>query len=115
VALREPGFAAKPDVLLGFQLRHPQEMAEHLQPMALRQQGQIGDVFRNECRSLVGPAIAARFIGAPRPIFASGCADPLVGFFRGQKLHPTLCFQKKYTPFRVQLWDAFYNFFDTIP
>jgi hypothetical protein len=114
-ALREPGLAAKPDVLLGFQLLHPQEMAEHLQPMALRQQGQIGDVFRNESRGLVRPAIAARFIGARRPIFAGGCAAPPVAFFLGQKLHPTLCFQEKYTLFRVQLWDAFYNFFDTIP
>ena len=31
----EPGLAAKPDVFLSFQLRHPQEMTEHLKPMPL--------------------------------------------------------------------------------
>jgi len=84
-ALRESGLAAKPDVFLGFQLRHPQEMAEHLQPMALRQPGQLGNGFRDECRGLVRPTIAARFIGARKPIFASGCAAPPVAFFLGQK------------------------------
>jgi hypothetical protein len=77
-------------MFLGFQLRHPQEMAEHLKPMALRQPGQIGRGFRNECRGLIRPAIAARLIGSGRPIFASGCARPPVAFFLGQKLHPTL-------------------------
>jgi hypothetical protein len=63
-------------VFLGFQLRHPQEMAEHLQPMALRQPGQVG---------FVRSTIAARLIGARLPIFASGCAAPPVAFFLGQK------------------------------
>jgi hypothetical protein len=72
-------------VLLGFQLRHPQEVAEHLKPMPLRQQGQVGGGFRNECRGLVRSAIAARFIGARLPIFASGCAAPPVAFLLGQK------------------------------
>jgi len=88
-ALREPGFAAQPDVFVGFQLRHPQETAEHLKPMALRQPGQIGGGFRDKSGGLIGPAIFARLIGARRPIFASGCARPPVGFFLGQKLHPT--------------------------
>jgi hypothetical protein len=79
-------------VFLGFQLRHPQEMAEHLQPMPLRQQGQVGGGLRNEGRGLVRSTIAARLIGARLPIFASGCAAPPVAFFLGQKLHPTLCF-----------------------
>jgi hypothetical protein len=84
-------------VFLGFQLRHPQEMAEHLKPMALRQPGQIGHGFRNECRGLIRPTIAARLIGSGRPIFASGCARPPVAFFLGQKLHPTLrLFRKIY-------------------
>ena len=84
-------------MFLGFQLRHPQEMAEHLKPMALRQPGQIGRGFRNECRGLIRPAIAARLIGSGRPIFASGCARPPVAFFLGQKLHPTLrLFRKIY-------------------
>jgi hypothetical protein len=72
-------------MFFGFQLRHPQEMAQHLKPMALRQPGQIGDVFRDECRGLVRSAIAARFIRARRPVFASGCAAPPVGFLLGQK------------------------------
>ena len=37
-------------------------MAEHLEPMALRQLGQIGDGFRNEGRGLVRPALPARLI-----------------------------------------------------
>jgi hypothetical protein len=82
-------------VFLGFQLRHPQEMAEHLKPMALRQPGQIGHGFRNECRGLIRPAIAARLIGSGRPIFASGRARPPVAFFLGQKLHPTLRLLRK--------------------
>jgi hypothetical protein len=47
---RKPGFAAQPDVFVGFQLRHPQQTAEHLEPMALRQPGQIGDGFRDKSR-----------------------------------------------------------------
>jgi hypothetical protein len=101
-------------VFLGFQLRHPQQMAEHLKPMALGQPGQIGNVFRDECRGLVRSAIAAWFIGARMPIFANGCARPLVAFFLGQKLHPISCLQQNLLFLRVQLWDAFYNFFDTI-
>jgi hypothetical protein len=79
-------------VFLGFQLRHPQEMAEHRQPMPLRQPGQVGGGLRNKGRGLVRSTIAARLIGARLPIFASGCAAPPVAFFLGQKLHPTLCF-----------------------
>jgi hypothetical protein len=75
-----------------FQLRHPQEMAEHLEPMPLRQPGQIGGGFRDEGRGLVRPTIAARLIGPRRLVFASGCAAPPVAFFLGQKLHPTLRF-----------------------
>jgi hypothetical protein len=40
-------------VFLGFQLRHPQEMAEHVEPMPLRQPGQFRGGFGNECRGLV--------------------------------------------------------------
>jgi hypothetical protein len=111
-ASRKPGFAAQPDVFVGFQLRHPQQTAEHLEPMALRQPGQIGDGFRDKPRGLIGPAIAARLIGAPGPIFASGYARPPVAFFLGQKQYPTWCLLEKYTPFRLQLWGAFCNFFD---
>jgi hypothetical protein len=102
-------------VFLGFQLRHPQEMAEHLKPMALRQPGQIGHGFRNEGRGLIRPAIAAQLIGSGRPIFASRCARPPVGFLLGQNYIQHCVFLEKYTVLRVQLWDAFYNFFDTIP
>jgi hypothetical protein len=102
-------------VFLGFQLRHPQQTTEHLEPMALRQPGQIGDGFRNVSRGLVRTAIAAWFIGAQMSIFASGYAPPPVAFLLGQESHPTMCFLKNYSPFRVQLWDAIYNFFDTIP
>jgi hypothetical protein len=76
-------------------------MAEHLKPMALRQQDQIGDGFRNECRGLIRPAIAARFIGARVPIFASGCAAPPVAFLLGQELHPTLSLFKKMFSFQT--------------
>ncbi|MDR3488336.1 MAG: hypothetical protein P4M05_25985 [Bradyrhizobium sp.] len=67
-------------------------MAEHVEPVALRQPGQFGNGVRDECRSLIRAAIAARFIGARKPIFASGCAAPPVAFFLGQKLHPASCF-----------------------
>jgi len=97
---RKPGFAAQPDVFVGFQLRHPQETAEHLEPMALRQPGQIGDGFRDKSRGLIGPAIAARLIGAPGPIFASGYARPPVAFFLGQKPTSDVVSFKKIYPFQ---------------
>ena len=44
------------------ELRHPKQMAEHLQPVALRQLDQFGNGLRNEGNGLVGAALFASFI-----------------------------------------------------
>jgi hypothetical protein len=62
-ALRELWFVAKPDVFLRFQLRHPQEMAKHIEPMTLCQPGEVGNYFPDKHRSVIWPAVAMRLIG----------------------------------------------------
>jgi hypothetical protein len=49
------------------------------------------------------------------PIFASGCAGSAGRFFSWSKITSGIVFLKENAPFRLQLWDAFYNFFDTMP
>ena len=43
------------------ELRHAEQMAEHLQPMALRQLDQFGNGLRNEGHGLVGAALLTSF------------------------------------------------------
>jgi hypothetical protein len=62
--LRQTPLAAKPEALLGFQLRHPEQEAQHLEPVAPRQPRQIGRGLGNEGRGLIRPTIQTRFIVA---------------------------------------------------
>jgi hypothetical protein len=50
-------------VFLRFQLRHPQEMAKHIEPMTLCQPGEVGNYFPDKHRSVIWPAVAMRLIG----------------------------------------------------
>ena len=79
--------AAQPDPLLGFQLRHLEQRHEDAKLVAPRQQGQIGDGFRDEARGLIRPALPGRIIDWRR-------ADPA----RGRARPPASCLGQKDPP-----------------
>ena len=67
--------------LFRLELRHAEQMAEHLQPVALRQLDQFGNGLRNEGHGLIGAAllssVSGTFLGVASPdaclkLFASG-------------------------------------------
>ena len=60
---RQLALASQPQPLLGFELRHPQEMAEDVEPMTPGQLDQFGNGLRNEGHGLVGAALLASFNG----------------------------------------------------
>jgi hypothetical protein len=62
---RQVPFAAKPQMFLGLQLRHPEQEPEHIEFVASRQPGQLGNSFRNDGRGLLRATLACCFI-APR-------------------------------------------------
>ena len=49
--------------LFRLELRHAEQMAEHLQPVAPRQLDQFGNGLRNEGHGLVGAALLTSFSG----------------------------------------------------
>ena len=51
--------AAKPQVFLRFQPRHPEQMAQHVELVAPRQLGEISGCFGDEGRGLVRSALLA--------------------------------------------------------
>lgn len=68
--LRQLALAPQPQVLLGFQQRHPEQMAEDLKPMALGEFCQFGNGLRYEGHGLVGAALLSRFNRWRSPILA---------------------------------------------
>ena len=64
---REPSrklvFAPGAQAFFRLELRHAEQMAEHLEPMALRQLDQFGNGLGNEGHGLVGAALLASFSG----------------------------------------------------
>jgi hypothetical protein len=56
-ASRQISFAAKPQPLLRFHSRHPEQVGEQIEFVASRQPGQLGEVLRDERRGLIGAAI----------------------------------------------------------
>jgi len=60
--------------LFRLELRHAEQMAEHLQPVALRQLDQFGNGLRNEGHGLIGAAlltsVSGTFLGWRVPTFA---------------------------------------------
>ena len=61
---RQLVFAPCAQALFRLELRHAEQMAEHLQPMALRQLDQFGNGLRDKGNGLVGAALLASFIGS---------------------------------------------------
>ena len=59
---------------LRLELRHAEQMAEHLQPVALRQLDQFGNGLRNEGHGLIGAAlltsVSGTFLGWRVPTLA---------------------------------------------
>jgi hypothetical protein len=55
--LRQISFAAKPQPLLRFHSRHPEQVSEQIEFMASRQPGQLGEILRDERRGIIGAAI----------------------------------------------------------
>ena len=72
------------------ELRHAEQVAEHLQPVALRQLDQFGNGLRNEGHSLVRAALLTSFSS-----FAGGESDVCLKLFASgrpqlllKKIHP---------------------------
>ena len=67
---RQGPLATKPQMFLGFQLRHPEQEAKHVELVASRQPGQLGQLgngLRNQGRGLIRPALARWFIASRTP------------------------------------------------
>jgi hypothetical protein len=73
---RQIALAAKPDVFVRFEQYHPEQMAEHIEPMAPRQPSKVGSSLRNQGRSLIRTALAAWFIGSRTSPLARGWTRP---------------------------------------
>ena len=56
-------FAPGAQPFFRLELRHAEQVTEHLEPMALRQLDQFGNGLRNEGHGLVGAALLASFNG----------------------------------------------------
>src|ERR1700730_16885945 len=100
-------------MLLRLQLRHPEQEAEQLQLVATRQSGQARHAFPNEGRGLVRPTLPAWLFALRSPLPARGGAH-LPASCAGEELNPMSCLFKNIRLLRLQLWDAFYNFFDIV-
>jgi len=70
---RQLVFAAGAQTLFRLELRHAEQMAEHLEPMALRQFDQFGNSLRYKGHGLVGAALLTSFSGS-----FLGWRDPLL-------------------------------------
>jgi hypothetical protein len=64
---RQFALAAQPHPLLGFELRHPQEVAENVEPMTTGQLDQFGNGFRNEGDGLIRAALLPLWLIGLRP------------------------------------------------
>lgn len=62
--------APGPQPLFGLELRHPEQMAEHFQPVALRQLDQFGNGLGDEGYGLIRTALTTSFMGWRFPISA---------------------------------------------
>src|ERR1700730_16422039 len=109
-ALRQLPLAAHPDALFGFHLRHLEQSDQHAELVTPRHPRQFGDALCDEDCSLLRPAILHRIIFSRTAIPA-----------RGWPRSPAPCLGQNYVQWvssgkirllRVQLWQAFYNFFD---
>ena len=65
---RQLALAAQPQALFGLELRHAEQMAEDLEPVALGEFGQFGNGLRDEGHGLVRAALPNRLIRWRSPI-----------------------------------------------
>jgi hypothetical protein len=106
---RQTALAAKPHVFLRFQLRHRKQEAEHVEPVAPRQPGQLGGNIGNEGRGLIRTAVPCGIMVArtPIPALIRACAPaPCLG----QKTASSPEYYWKILLLRAQLQGVFYNF-----
>ena len=73
---RQLALAAKPQALFGFELHHPEQMAEDLELVAPGQFAQIGNGLRDEGHGLVRAALPIGLICIRSAISARSCALP---------------------------------------
>jgi hypothetical protein len=71
-SLRQLAFAAQPDALFRFHLRHLEQTDQHAKLVTPRYPSQLGDGLCYEDRGLIRPAIL-RIIDSRTPIPAPGC------------------------------------------
>jgi hypothetical protein len=92
-------------------LRHPKQKAEQVQLVAPRQSRKVGHGFANEGDGLLRPTLPAWLFALRSPLPARGGAH-LPASCAGEELNPMSCLFKNIRLLRLQLWHAFYNFFD---
>jgi len=85
---RQLALAPCAQALFRLELRHVEQMAEHLEPVALRQLDQFGNGLRNKGHGLVGAALLASFGGS-----FLGRRDPFLA--RSFPLPAASCFAQK--------------------
>ena len=70
------------------ELRHSEQMAEHLEPVAFRQLDQFGNSLGDEGHGLVRAALLTPLIGGRCPNLARSCALPAAPSLAQNNLHP---------------------------
>jgi len=83
-------------MLLGFELRHPKQEAEHVELVASRQPGQLGNGLGNDGRGLVRASLACWFIAPPPALMRA--RPPATAF--GQTSHIQCRELSSDTPFK---------------
>ena len=88
---RQLALAAQPQPFFGFELRHRQEMAEHVEAMTTGQFDQFRNSLRNEGYGLVRAALLPPWlIGLQSPISDRSLALSAARAPWSKKLHPNL-------------------------
>jgi hypothetical protein len=100
-------------MLFRLQLRHPKQEAEQVELVAPRQSRKVGHGVGNEGDGLFRPTLPAWLFALRSPLPARGGAH-LPASCAGEELNPMSCLFKNIRLLRLQLWDAFYNFFDIV-
>src|SRR4030081_2600262 len=93
-SLRQLAFAAQPDALFRFHVRHLEQADQHAELVTPRDPSQLGDGLRDEGRGLIRPA-TLRIIGSRTRILAPGCGRSPAPCL-GQKITSNRCLLKIY-------------------
>ena len=95
-------------MFLGFELRHPEQEAEHVELVASRQPGQLGNGLGNDGRGLVRASLACWFIAPPPALMRA--RPPATAF--GQPVTSSAANYHQIRLLSAQLWEANHNFLD---